>query len=88
MSTALTKMRAAIADIVSRRSPVSVGGLPHNFLELYGATMVEMLSYEPDPRTYRHEYYYNTVLNRLYRRIVTHRRADGVIKAQWVPCSD
>lgn len=84
----LAKRRAAVADVLSRRGPASVGGNPLNFLELYGATMVEVTAFEPDPRTYRHEYYYNAAGNRLYRRIVTDRRADGVIKAQWVPASE
>lgn len=88
MSDAIATGRATIADIISRRGPASVGGNPLNYLELYGATMVETTPFEPDPRTYRHEYYYNTVSNRLYRRLVTARRADGVIKAQWIPCSD
>lgn len=84
----LDKSRAAVEDILSRRGPAVAGGNPFNFLELHGARMVEVTAYEPDPRTYRGEYYYNATLNRLFRRIVTHRRPDGVIKAQWVPCSE
>lgn len=80
--------RAAVSDILGRRRPAGQGGTPLNFLELYGARMVEVTAFEPDPRTYRGEYYYNCSLNRLFRRIVTHRRPDGVIKAQWVGCGE
>lgn len=88
MTDILASSRATIADVLSRRGPATVGGNPLNFLELYGAAMVEVTAFEPDPRTFRGEYYYNAVTDRLYRRIVTARRADGVIKAQWVPASD
>lgn len=77
-----------LLDIVSQRGRMTAGGNPLNFMELYGAAMVETTAFEPDARTYRGEYYYNVLHNRLYRRIVTTRRPDGVIKAQWVPCSD
>jgi hypothetical protein len=38
------------------------------YLELYGATIVEPTAFEPDPNTHRHEYYYNAVDNILYKR--------------------
>lgn len=88
MSAKLDAIGATLVDLFDRRGPLTTGGNPHTLLELGGARIVEMTQFEPDPKTYRHEYYYNTVLNRLFRRIVTHRRADGVIKAQWVPASD
>ncbi len=84
----LAKSGATVRDILQRRGPITTGGNPLNFLELSGARMVETTAFEPDPRTYRHEYYYNVIHNRLYRRIVTERRTDGIIKAQWVPCSE
>lgn len=77
-----------VVDVNNRRNPITFGGNPINFLELTGAHMIEVTAFEPDPCTCREDYYYNAVHNRLYRRIVTHRRNDGVIKAQWVPYSD
>lgn len=58
-----------LMDVDSRRHPYSIGGNPHNFIELFGGDMVEMTAFEPDARTFRGEYYYNTVLNQLFRKI-------------------
>lgn len=86
-SPELAAAKATLSDLVDRRRPFNTGGNPHTFLELHGARMVEVTAFEPDPTTYRCEYYYHATLNRLYRRVVTHRRDDGVIKAQWIPAS-
>ncbi len=72
----LESIWATLTDIDSKRSPKSISGQPHTFLELTGARMVETTPFEPDPRTYRDDYYYNTVTNRLYRRITTSRTRD------------
>ena len=83
--SALDQIRTTLRDLATRRGPVTVGGLPHNFLELYGAEMVEVTAFEPDPKTYRNEYYYNASQNQLYRRIVIERRTDGIVIAKWFP---
>lgn len=71
-------------DILRRRGRREVGGLPHRWLELAGGNIVEMTAFEPDPRTFRHEYYYNVILNQLFRRIVTDFRPEvGIIRAYW-----
>lgn len=41
------------------------------FLERNGARIVEPLAGEPDPNTFRGEYYYNSIENMLYRKIKT-----------------
>lgn len=76
-------------EIIEKREMHKIGGyFPHNFVELYGGHMVEALSYEPDPTTYRFEFYYNSELNILYRKIVRiHEPADGIILAYWRPIS-
>jgi len=61
-----------LSEIMSRQISHPVGGgNPHNFLELVGAAHIPMSFYEPDPGTFRHEYYYNTRQNRLYKKINT-----------------
>ncbi len=41
------------------------------FRRLAGVDEVPLWAYEPDPRTFRGKYYYNTRLNRLYQKITT-----------------
>lgn len=47
------------------------GGNPHQFIELYGGEIVECYFHEPDPQTYREDYYYNSRLNRLFKKVQT-----------------
>ena len=42
---------------------------PLSLRKLYGVDSPLMQWYEPDPRTCRHNFYYNTRLNRLYMKI-------------------
>lgn len=61
-----------LAMTISNHSNFPVGGgLPHQWVELMGGRMVQEMFYEPDPVTYRDDYYYNTRLNRLYRKLKT-----------------
>ena len=46
--------------------------LPLTLMErLFGLESVPILSNEPDPRTHREDYYYNSRLNRLYVKVKT-----------------
>jgi hypothetical protein len=45
------------------------GGNPLRYVELVGAKFVEQSFFEPDPRTFRDQFYYNTRLNKLYKKI-------------------
>lgn len=58
----------SLRDIKDKRLNASVGYNPHQFIELYGGSTIEMYNYQPDPNTFRGEYYYNTRLNRLYKK--------------------
>lgn len=59
-----------IANVVSRRNNEPIGGgLPLRFMELRGAHFVDQLFYEPDPTTFRSQFYYNTRLNKLFKKI-------------------
>ena len=57
-----------IADILNRRNKVSLGGNTVWFLEINGATVITPTPFEPDPNTYRQEYYYNSIENIMYKR--------------------
>lgn len=47
----------------------SIGGLPHTFIELFGGEIVPMLWHEPEPFSFRSDYYYNTQDNCLYVKL-------------------
>ena len=63
-----------LEEVITKRYAVlgagstMVGGNPHQFVELLGGKLVEMVAYQPDPLTFRDEYYYNTMTNHLYKR--------------------
>lgn len=70
----LNDMIDFLSDLASRRGQVTVG---HNASSLMVALnkntkSVEILSFEPDPITFRDEYYYNSVDNVLYKKISNH----------------
>lgn len=81
-SQAITSMLETLTDLIDRRGAAGPGFNDVRFLELSGATMVEMTQFEPDPRTFRGEYYYNTSENRLYKKIITSNK-DGIVTAHW-----
>jgi hypothetical protein len=58
-----------LEDLFARRAPINVGGNPHRFIELVGGREVPLISYEPDPVTFRDKYYYNTRLNSLFLKV-------------------
>jgi hypothetical protein len=76
-----------LADLYSRRGNPSPGWNPVWFLELWGATIIEPTAFEPDPSTFRGEFYYNAVTNTLYRKVVT-RQEPGITVAHWQKASD
>jgi len=45
--------------------------LPHRLRELYNAESIPKQWYEPDPRTFRSRFYYNSRLNKVYMKIAT-----------------
>ena len=78
---------ATLQDLANRRGCDRIGGLPFDFLEIFGGRLVETSMFEPDPRTYRWEYYYNVTLNKLFRRIVVDKQPNGIIIAKWLQAS-
>ena len=61
-----------LADLVNRRkSPKTGKDTSAWLLEHHGARVIEPLAMEPNPNTYRYDYYYNSKENALYRRTPT-----------------
>ena len=83
----LNKSKAFIGDLLNRRNVGYKGHTNIRSVELLGGRIIEPTAFEPDPSTYRGEYYYNAVTNALYRRIIT-RRSNGITFAHWRKCSD
>lgn len=76
MSTRLERISATLSALRARRGTFIPTGLTHNFVRLNGGRLVECTAFEPDPATYRGDYYYNAAENRLYKR-TTGLRANG-----------
>lgn len=57
-----------LEGIISRRGSPTIGGNPHAFVKLFGGKIVPFSNYEPDPITFRDEFYYNTRLNQLFKK--------------------
>lgn len=76
-----------LTDLFSRRGNPSPGWNPVWFLEHWGATIIEPTAFEPDPATYRGDFYYNAVTNTLYRKVIS-RQEPGIIVASWRKASD
>lgn len=75
-----------LTDLLSRRGTPSPGWNPIWFLEKWGATIIEPTAFEPDPATYRDDYYYNAETNTLYRKVIS--RSKPNIVASWRKISD
>jgi len=85
--TTLPKLIDFLDDLIARRGLRKGGFNNIRFVELDGGRIIEPTAFEPDPNTYRGEYYYNAVTNTLYRKIVT-RREPGIVVAHWQKISD
>lgn len=58
-----------LEDLTQRRGRLFAGGNPSRFVELVDGVEVPMIWYEPDAKTSRLPYYYNTRINKLFKRI-------------------
>lgn len=84
----LSLSEATTNDIGLRQGNPGGGFCDPRFLELYGARIIEPTAFEPDPRTYRGEYYYNAVTNQLFRKVISRNDPKtGIITANWVAVS-
>jgi len=75
-------MNDFITDLFSRRLNDEIGGLGVRAVELYGGMIIEPTAFEPDPTTYRGEYYYNAISNALFKKIMV-RKEYTVLSAYW-----
>jgi len=73
---------------LSHRRGIFKGGTPFDarIVELNGGQMVHLTQFEPDPATFRDEYYYNTVRNVLYKK--SQDTVDGFVVATWKKVSN
>lgn len=72
-----------LSDLFARRGTIqSASSDSYRVLELFGARIIEPTAFEPDAATYHGEYYYNAVVNALYRKVIT-RREPGKVVAHW-----
>lgn len=78
----LTAMNAFLTDLLSRRNSRKGGFNNIRAVELNGGSIIEPTAFEPDPNTYRGEYYYNANTNVLYKKIKKTRK-DKSIVAFW-----
>jgi hypothetical protein len=72
LSSVITSESSAqlLSNVISHRASEALGGgLPLQFMELRGAHFVDQLFYEPDPVTFRSQFYYNTRINKLFKKI-------------------
>ena len=76
-----------LEDLAARRGLITVGNNPLRLgVELSGGKMVCTTSFEPDPTTFRDEYYYNVRTNALYKKVIV-SHCDGMIVAFWKQAS-
>jgi hypothetical protein len=75
-------MNDFLVDLFSRRLNDEIGGLGVRTVELYGGMVIEPTAFEPDPTTYRDEYYYNAISNALFKKIIV-RREFSILSAYW-----
>lgn len=63
-------MADPIDEIFAKRAKsLSFPGFSHNFITLFKGKPVELLTFEPDPNTYRDGFYYNSRENRLFKKM-------------------
>jgi hypothetical protein len=75
-------MNDFLVDLFSRRLNEEIGGLGVRTVELYGGMVIEPTAFEPDPTTYRDEYYYNAISNALFKKIIV-RKEFSILSAYW-----
>lgn len=69
MATTPSSSAPFFADITTRRGRVYPGANPSRFVELVGGKAVAMLFHDPDPKTFRAPYYYNSRVNVLFKKV-------------------
>lgn len=63
--------REFLYDLQERRKSRKIGRDPIWYLERYGANIIKPVAFEPNPDTYRGDFYYNSKENSLYRKAIS-----------------
>ena len=66
---------------------IDIKDMSNAIVELVGGEVIEPTAFEPDASTHRNDFYYSTVTNALYRKVVT-RNEPGIIVAHWQKVSN
>jgi len=77
-----------ILNAIFARRPKNLGYNCNRFIELVQGEAVDIQFWEPDPDTFRGDYYYNARLNVLYKKV---RSSDPACEPQvfyWQPLFD
>lgn len=72
-----------LTDLLSKRGPIDGQSETARLTELAGGHIIEPTAFEPDPKTHRHDYYYNARQNVLYKRIITKKEGFQIMNAHW-----
>ena len=76
-----------VDDLSARRGTPRVGANSLQLgIERVGGRMVQVIAFEPDPVTFRDDYYYNAQTNALYKKVIVSER-DGMVVAFWQQAS-
>ena len=76
-----------IQDVIARRGIKRIGEQTIRIVEFVGGEVIEPTAFEPDASTHRNNFYYSTITNALYRKIIT-RNEPGIIVAHWQKVSN
>lgn len=86
--TATTEITPFLRDLTRRRGQITVGGNPSRFIELAGGKEVPTSWFEPSAKTFRSDYYYNTRVNKLYKKTKVIHPLTKKLKAYWFLASE
>jgi hypothetical protein len=76
-----------VQDLIARRGIKKIGTETARVVEFAGGEIIEPTAFEPDASTHRSDYYYSSITNALYKKIVT-RSEPGIIVAHWQKVSN
>lgn len=62
-----------------KTSTQSFGGYPHRWIELFGGKALQLLTHHPNIESFRDRWYYNTVENELYSKLMWWQATDADI---------
>lgn len=89
MATEYERMTGFESDLLDLRSSQPLGGgNAMRLIERVGGEEIIYQSHEPDAGTARKDYWYDTRLNALFKRVITTNPITGQTKALWKMVSE